>query len=395
MPTSSSSFDLKRVVRPNILKLEPYRCARDDYSQGTLLDANENSYGPAYSAESKDNNELQLHRYPDPLGREVKQKLLKLRPGVSGTENMFLGVGSDEVIDLLVRIVCRPGQDSILITPPTYGMYKVVANINDVNVVKVPLIVENNKDIFQLDVDATISAATSDPTIRIIWLCSPGNPTGTYLRESDVRKVLDSSFQGLVVVDEAYVDFVQEDRGQSYSRLVAEYPQLFVMQTMSKSFGLAGIRLGVGIGSPELIYYLNNAKAPYNVSSLTMDVANKALSDQGVESMRNIVATLQGQRDSYLIPELLKLPYMGAVLGGNDGNFVLCRFVVDGMPSNVIAKSLYTEMAENQGLVVRYRGGDYGCEGCLRITVGTAEENQQVIKTMGNWLRSFHYDKRK
>ncbi|KAJ1832125.1 histidinol-phosphate transaminase [Coemansia sp. RSA 2711] len=391
-----SSFDLKRVLRPNILKLEPYRCARDDYSEGILLDANENSYGPAYQVEISEGadgrEELRasscpdsLHRYPDPLGREVKQRILKLRPSIPSTDNVFLGVGSDEVIDMIVRITCTPGKDSILITPPTYGMYKVVASINDVNVVKVPLIVEEGA--FQLDVDAVIQAAVSDPTVKVIWLCSPGNPTGTYLREEDVRRVLDSPFQGLVVMDEAYVDFVRADRGQSYVHLVPEYPGLFVMQTMSKSFGLAGIRLGVGIGSRELVAYLNNAKAPYNVSTLSLGVAKSALSDDGVQKMRSVIRRIQNQRDEYLIPELLRLPHVSAILGGNDANFVVCRLAdSDGKPSNAIAKSVYSEMAQNRGLVVRYRGSDYGCEGCLRITVGTAEENRVVIDTLRSLL---------
>ncbi|KAI8319241.1 histidinol-phosphate aminotransferase [Martensiomyces pterosporus] len=394
----ASSFDIKRLLRPNILKLEPYRCARDDYSEGILLDANENSYGPAFQAKitkaangqsalniESQPDHLQLHRYPDPLGRDVKQKILRLRPSVPSVGNVFLGVGSDEVIDLLVRITCQPGRDAILITPPTYGMYKVVANINDVGVVKVPLITEGGA--FQLDVDAVIGAAVSNPAVKIIWLCSPGNPTGTFLKEEDVRKVLDSAFEGLVVMDEAYVDFVKPEKGESYAKLVAEYPNLFVMQTMSKSFGLAGIRLGVGIGSQELIYYLNNAKAPYNVSTLSLDVAREALADASVQKMRGVVASLRQQRDEYLIPELRKLPHVGAILGGNDANFVLCQLVdSNGSTSNDIAKSLYTEMAENRGLVVRYRGSDHGCEGCLRITVGTVEENKAVIATMRTLL---------
>ncbi|KAJ1961027.1 histidinol-phosphate transaminase [Dipsacomyces acuminosporus] len=387
-----SSFDIKRLIRPNILKLEPYRCARDDYSEGILLDANENSFGPAFQVkvtESADGqrkldsqaDQLQLHRYPDPLGREVKKQILKLRPGVPGIDNVFLGVGSDEVIDMLVRIICQPGRDAVLITPPTYGMYKVVANINDIGVVKVPLITEGGA--FQLDVDAIIDAAVSNSSVKIVWLCSPGNPTGTYLREEDVRKVLDSAFGGLVVVDEAYVDFVKPEKGSSYARLIAEYPNLFVMQTMSKSFGLAGIRLGVGIGSQELVFYLNNAKAPYNVSTLSLNVAREALADEGVQKMRSVVSSLRQQRDEYLIPELMKLPHVGAILGGNDANFVVCQLVdSNGRASNEIAKGLYTEMAENRGLVVRYRGSDLGCEGCLRITVGTAEENKAVIGTM-------------
>ncbi|KAJ1800202.1 histidinol-phosphate transaminase [Coemansia sp. RSA 2399] len=396
----SHSFDAKRVVRPNIRNLVPYRCARDDYSEGILLDANENSYGPVFQVsitESKDGNgklqiesqadAQQLHRYPDPFGREVKQRILKLRPSIPGIDNVFLGVGSDEVIDLLVRIICQPGKDAVMITPPTYGMYKVVASINDVDVVKVPLVVEGGS--FQLDVDAVIEAALGNPAIKIIWLCSPGNPTGTYLKEADVRKVLESGFGGVVVIDEAYVDFLRPDKGESYAKLVGEYPGLFVMQTMSKSFGLAGIRLGVGIGGSEIVGYLNNAKAPYSVSTLSLDVAKAALSDESVEKMWRVVASIADQRDSYLIPELKQLPHVGGIIGGNDANFVLCRFVdSEGAVSNKIAKELYEEMAENQGLVVRYRGSDYGCEGCLRITVGTIDENKIVIDTMRKLLNA-------
>ncbi|KAJ2762417.1 histidinol-phosphate transaminase [Coemansia nantahalensis] len=393
-----SSFELKRILRPNILALEPYRCARDDYSEGILLDANENSYGAAYRAEiaeasdggaapriSAGADEMSLHRYPDPLGREVKRRILELRPGVPSIDNVFLGVGSDEVIDLVVRITCRPGVDKILITPPTYGMYKVVASVNDVGVVKVPLVVDGGS--FQLDTEAVVEAAVADPAIKVIWLCSPGNPTGTRLREEDVRRVLDSPFAGLVVVDEAYVDFLRPERGGSCAALVTEYPGLVVMQTMSKSFGLAGIRLGVGIASRELVYYLNNTKAPYNVSTLSLRVAREALSDAGLQKMRQVTRCLAAQRDEYLIPELKRLPHVGAILGGNDANFVLCRFVDGaGSPSNEIAKGLYTEMAENRGLVVRFRGLDHGCEGCLRITVGTAAENATVVATLRSLL---------
>ncbi|KAJ1932285.1 histidinol-phosphate transaminase, partial [Linderina pennispora] len=238
-----------------------------------------------------------------------------------------------------------------------------------------------------LDVDATIEAAVGNPAIKIIWLCSPGNPTGTYLREADVRRILESAFSGLVVIDEAYVDFVEPSKGGSYARLVAEYPNVFVMQTMSKSFGLAGIRLGVGIGCADMVYYLNNAKAPYNVSTLSLDVAKQALSDGNVQKMLAVVGSLRQQRDQYLIPELRKLPHFGQILGGNDANFVLCRFVdSSGVASNEIAKGVYAEMAENRGCVVRYRGSDLGCAGCLRITVGTEEENRTVIATMRDLL---------
>ncbi|KAJ2702953.1 histidinol-phosphate transaminase [Coemansia sp. IMI 203386] len=388
-----STFDIKRVIRPNILKLEPYRCARDDYSEGILLDANENSFGPVHQARITQDaagaasiagqaDHQQLHRYPDPMGRRVKQRVLQLRPSVPSVDNVFLGVGSDEVIDLLVRITCQPGRDSILVTPPTYGMYKVVASINDVGVVKVPLVVEGERT-FQLDVDAVIERAVGDETIKLVWLCSPGNPTGTRLDEADVRRVLESGYRGLVVIDEAYVDFMKPSRGESFAKLVGEYPNVFVMQTMSKSFGLAGIRMGIGMGSAELVQYLNNTKAPYSLSTLALDVAHDALSADGVSKMRQVAASLCAQRDEFLIPQLQALPHVGEIVGGNDANFVLCRFVDEnGCASNGIAKRLYTEMAENRGLVVRYRGGDHGCEGCLRITVGTPDENRVVIATM-------------
>ncbi|KAJ1670392.1 histidinol-phosphate transaminase [Coemansia sp. RSA 1836] len=398
MPDSSTpaaSFDITRVVRPNILRLEPYRCARDDFSSGLLLDANENSYGPAYQAcveqeggqmhVSPQADRLQLHRYPDPQGLRVKQRVLALRPGVDGVDNVFLGVGSDEIIDLVVRITCQPGRDKILITPPTYGMYRVVASINDVGVAKVPLLVDGGA--FQLDVDGVIAAAAADPTIKVIWLCSPGNPTGTALRQADVRRVLGSGFGGVVVVDEAYVDFAREEHGGSCAALVAAHPALLVMQTLSKSFGLAGIRLGVGIGGRELVSYLNRAKAPYNVSTLALDVAETALSDDGIRRMRRVAGCLRAQRDDYLIPELLRLPRVAAVLGGNDANFVLCRLAdADGRASNDVARHVYTEMALHRGLVVRFRGTDYGCDGCLRITVGTPAENRQVVATMRSVL---------
>ncbi|KAJ1921336.1 histidinol-phosphate transaminase [Mycoemilia scoparia] len=384
MPTKS--FDLEAIVRPNIWGLDPYRCARDDYSDGILLDANENSYGPV-SLTSPEQSRLQLHRYPDPLGRPVKERLLKLRPGVKSIDQIFLGVGSDEVIDLLVRVLCNPGIDEILITPPTYGMYKVVAAINDIGVVKVPLDVENGR--FQLQTDQILDTLKEHPNVKIIWLCSPGNPTATRLKQEDVEKILNSSFKGIVVVDEAYIDFSSSKEDLSLAPLINSYPNLMVMQTLSKSFGLAGIRLGVGFADSQLISVLNKAKAPYNLSSLALDAALNALSDKSIQTMKATTAHLVRQRDEYLVPELLKLPLIGGIVGQSEANFVLARFVdKDNKPNDALAHKIYLEMAENRGLVVRYRGTELGCDACLRITVGTEDENKQLLKTLRTLLEA-------
>jgi histidinol-phosphate aminotransferase len=284
-------FDLKKVIRPNILALQPYRCARDDYSAGILLDANENAYGPSLSEFRAGD----LNRYPDPLHPEIKERIVSLR-NIPSIHNVFLGVGSDEVIDLLIRIACVPGKDKILITPPTYGMYSVCAQINDVGVVKVNLNVENGA--FQLETDAVNEALKADPSIKITFLCSPGNPTSTCLSHDSIRAVLENpDYNGLVVVDEAYIDFVDQTKNPSVSTWISKYPNLVVMHTLSKSFGLAGIRMGLGIANADIIQILNNTKAPYNISTLTAEVALDALSDKGLQTMYSNIADLKKQRD--------------------------------------------------------------------------------------------------
>lgn len=415
-------FALEKLIRPNILSLQPYRCARDDYQSGILLDANENSLGhclpsnsviphdsgcsspssskgnTAYTpvAMTEQEDSLSLNRYPDPGLFGIKGAIAKLRD-VPNDGFVFLGVGSDEILDLVQRICCRPGKDKILICPPTYGMYSVCAAVNDVEVVQVPLITENGR--FSLDVEAVNARLGSDPDIKIAFFCSPGNPTGTLISIADVRKVLDNAaFGGLVVVDEAYIDFAEQekamgkrsaDQAVSCVSLVAEYENIMVTQTLSKAFGLAAIRLGIALAQPALIQIMNNTKAPYNISAPTAHLASLALSPAGTTTMKRNVQTLIRNRD-VLLADLQRLPGCGKILGANEANFVLVQ-VLDRAtrtkPCNDTAQMVYKRMAEEKGLVVRNRSKDAGCSGCLRITVGTTEENARCIELMTQLLQ--------
>ncbi|OLY81720.1 Histidinol-phosphate aminotransferase [Smittium mucronatum] len=378
-------FALEKIVRPNILALKPYRSARDDYNSGLLLDANENNFGPvslmgdSLVVKSED-NPLSMHRYPDPFGIKVKEQFIKFRAAVPSIDNVFVGVGSDEVIDLVVRIFCSPGVDQILITPPTYGMYKVTSQINDVSVVSIPLTLDDSK--FQLQTDMVLEELKRNPLIKVIWLCSPGNPTGSILKMTDIRKILDSGYNGIVVVDEAYIDFCT-DQNTSAVPLINEYPNVLVMQTLSKSFGLAGVRIGFAISHKDIIQLMNNVKAPYNVNSLSQNAAYEALSSASIQSMKRVVKEIIYQRDNFLIPGLLKLPRVKKILGTNDANFVLVQFCNPlGEPDNDLAINIYKTLADDFDVVVRFRGSEPGCLGCLRITVGLSQENSLVISTL-------------
>ncbi|KAF7726670.1 histidinol-phosphate transaminase [Apophysomyces ossiformis] len=367
-------FDLTKVIRPNILALTPYRCARDDYSEGILLDANENAFGPSLAVAPPAGD---LHRYPDPYQIRIKERLIKLRE-LQSVQQVFLGVGSDEVIDLVIRVACVPGKDKILITPPTYGMYSVCAQINDVAVVKSNLNVENGA--FQLRTDDIFAALKANPEVKVVFLCSPGNPTGTCLSHESIRAVLESDYSGLVVVDEAYVDFVDREEG-SVAKWVEKYPNLIVMQTLSKSFGLAGIRLGIAISHPDIIQILNNTKAPYNIGTPSAQLAENSLSEEGVAVMRDYRARLIQQR-SELMQKLQNFPVqgIGRILGANDANFILVQILdKENKPCNERSQRVYKELAESLGVVVRFRGKEYGCDGCVRITVGTEEENKVLL----------------
>ncbi|KAK7204196.1 histidinol-phosphate aminotransferase [Myxozyma melibiosi] len=399
---TSPAFDLKAITRPNIYSLEPYRCARDDYKTGVLLDANENAYGPSLKIEEMnldDNAVLSakllagLNRYPDPHQEDVKQLLCNLRnepskddPSVVPLtpENLYVGVGSDECIDTVIRCFCAPGREKMLTCPPTYGMYGVSANVNDVEVVKVDLDLATPG--FPVRTDAVCEALTNDPSIHVVYLCSPGNPTASLVDPAAVKKILElPSWNGIVVVDEAYIDFSAP--GSSLAPWVTKYDNLIVMQTVSKAFGMAGIRLGVSYTSAPIARILNAVKAPYNISSVTSELALLALSPESIANMRVKLAAIIEQRDR-LLTELPKIPGVGKFIGGNDSNFLLVQILdkPGGEPSSAVANKVYETLAQNKGVVIRFRGKEPGCVGALRITVGTKEENDVLLEKMAETL---------
>ncbi len=354
MKPSITQFELEKLVRPNILELTPYRCARDDYEEGILLDANENALGA--NIDDPDS----LHRYPDPHQQKLRKALAAFR-GVS-TENVFVGNGSDEAIDLLIRIFCRPVVDHIIITPPTYGMYKVAASIQDCGITSVPLTPD-----FDLE-PAHILEQASEKS-KLLFLCSPNNPTANELSLEKIETLI-HSYPGIVVLDEAYIDFSTR---KSLSGRIAEFPNLVILQTLSKSFGLAGLRLGIAIASTEIIRLMMSVKAPYNINKLTLQAAEKAVDN--TELMQKHVSELLEERKR-LRSALTNIPSVEKVFP-SDANFLLVR-VPDAL-------SVYGRLAE-QGIIVRYRGDQIHCENCLRITVGTRLENDLLINQLTSLL---------
>jgi len=346
----SKEFDLKSLIRPNILNLQPYRSARDDFDSGILLDANENSFGAPFE------NQSELHRYPMPYQEKLRSLIADFRGIDAG--NVFVGVGSDEAIDLLFRIFCEPGKDRVLITPPTYGMYKVSAAINNVEVEKVLLTPD-----FQLQVDETLAAVSGQT--KLIFLCSPNNPTGNSLNPNDILSIVEG-FDGIVVLDEAYIDFSENE---SLAQKVKQYPNLVILQTMSKAFGLAGIRLGIAIASPEIIDYMMKVKAPYNVNKLTSEAAIRGYSN--IKSMKKNVSEILSER-SRIIKALTTIKAVENVFP-TDANFLI--FKVEN------ASDVYKRLAE-EGVIVRFRGNEPHCENCLRLTVGTPDENDQFLTAL-------------
>lgn len=348
------SFNLDNLVRPNIKNLVPYSSARDEFkgSASVYLDANENAYGSPLTK--------WYNRYPDPLQLQVKSKLSEVK-GVP-MENIFLGNGSDECIDILIRAFCEPGKDNIIICPPTYGMYEVSANINDVLIKKVPLTPE-----FQLDLPA-IEEAVDDNT-KIIFLCSPNNPTGNSLDRDDLEIIL-NNYWGIVALDEAYINF---SRFRSFTQELADYPQLVVMQTLSKAWGLAALRLGLAFASEEIIGVMNKIKPPYNINQASQDLALKALEEVGM--VNDMIREIVSQR-AILEKELAKLPVVKRIYP-SDANFLLVQ-VTD-------AKGIYNYLL-GKGVVVRDRSSVTLCEGCLRITVGTEAENKALLAYLQSYL---------
>lgn len=335
--------DLNELIRANVLKMKPYSSARNEYKgEATVfLDANENPFDLAYN------------RYPDPLQWAVKKELAKLK-GVR-EEQIFLGNGSDEPIDLLIRAFCDPGKDAITSITPSYGMYEVSAEVNDVEFRKVPLTAG-----FELDAAEVIRVAGNDS--KLIYLCSPNNPTGNDLSRAEMLKIVEG-FDGLVIVDEAYIDF---SAAPSCLTFLSRYPNLVVLQTFSKAWGAAAMRLGMAFASPEIIAVLNKIKYPYNINQLTQEYALKLLS-QEKEMKEQLARILDGR--ALLEREMRELPCVKKIYP-SDANFILARFVD--------ANYIYNRLVE-KGIIVRNRTNILLCEGCLRITVGTEEENRILL----------------
>ena len=370
--------DIASLIRPNILSLKPYRCARDDYSSGVLLDANENCFGPPlpsghlqelHALLSRDGaskaGSIELERYPDPHQLDLKGKLASMRR--VSPECLCVGNGSDEILDLIMRVFCTPGTDNILTTPPTYGMYKTTACVCNVQVVEAPL-----NSSFQLDTDLILQKIT--PQTKLVFLTNPGNPSGNLLQRDDITALLKSSYKGMVVVDEAYIDFaLAENGGQGSScELIVEHPRVIVTQTLSKAWGLAGIRLGVAFCDKRVARVINNVKAPYNVNKVTSLIARSALDNQ--KRFHENVSMLIGQRR--IVAESLKgFDFVDEVFP-SDSNFLLFR-----LKSGVDAFAIYRTIAE-LGVVIRYRGNQHGCKNCLRCTIGNPEQNSAMLQAL-------------
>lgn len=339
-------MNLQQLVRKNVWNMKPYSSARDEFKgeASVFLDANENPLNDKYN------------RYPDPLQWSLKQKIAKVKN--IAPENIFLGNGSDEPIDLVIRIFCEPRIDNIVAVDPTYGMYQVCAEVNDVEYRKVLL-----NETFDLDAQKLLEK--TDRNTKLIFLCSPNNPTGNLLSREEIKKVLDS-FTGIVVVDEAYIDFASE---ATWLNDLDKYPNLIILQTFSKAWGLAAVRLGMAFASAEIIKLFNKVKYPYNVNILTQNFVGDELDK--LELRKQWIATLLEGRN-YLINELPKLPFVEKIYP-TDANFILVK-VED-------ANSLYKQLAD-KGVIVRNRNSVSLCAGCLRITVGTDKENEMLIKTL-------------
>jgi histidinol-phosphate aminotransferase len=341
-------MEIKDLIRENIKSLEAYSSARDEFkamsSEFVFIDANENPFDTG------------LNRYPDPQQTLVKEALSKLK-GIS-EEQILLGNGSDEVLDLIFRVFCEPRVDNVIVLPPTYGMYEVLANTNAIELVKIPL-VEN----FQPNVKEIIKG--QDAKTKLLFLCSPNNPTANSFDANKIETLI-KEFNGIVVIDEAYIDFSIED---SWLCRLDEFPNLIVTQTLSKAYGLASIRLGICYASKEIISILNKIKPPYNVNQLTQDVALQSLFNQ--EKVKNEIAIIISERNQ-LIRDLQNVEIVEKVYP-SDANFLLVQVDDATLRYNQLVKL---------GIIARNRTTQILCDNCLRFTVGTPDENKKLINTL-------------
>ena len=339
-------FNLKNIVRQNILSLKPYSCARDEFNgkTGVFLDANENPYGI-------------LNRYPDPYQKELKQKLASFKN--TSVDTVFIGNGSDEIIDLAFRIFCDPGEDRALIFTPTYGMYEVSADINDIELIKIPLTED-----FQINI-RSLGNYLIDSKLKLIFICSPNNPTGNSFNKKDIEYILDN-FNGIVIIDEAYIDFSPLE---SWIKSLEKNPNLIVTQTFSKAWGLAAARVGIAYANKEVIRLFNNVKPPYNVSEINQKAAINALSCW-IEFERNKQIILS---EKVKLEEALNQIKQVKKVYPSDANF----FLVEVSNANIIYQDLL-----NQKIVTRNRNNIIN--NCIRISVGTPFENTQLLNALRN-----------
>lgn len=342
-----SGFKLNNLLRENIKSIKAYSSARDEYvsngSEMIFLDANENPY------------ENGVNRYPDPLQRSLKEELSKIK-GIP-SDQILLGNGSDEVLDLIYRAFCEPHKDRVITLPPTYGMYQVLADLNAIETEQIPL-----TDDFLIDIKAVLNNLEDQ---KLLFVCSPNNPSGNLLQEEGIEAIL-NNFKGIVVVDEAYIDFTDAN---SWIQRLDEYPNLIITQTLSKAYGMAGIRLGMLFASKEIVSVLNKIKPPYNVNELTQERALERVlaNDQVLVEVQSII-----ENRTALIEALKEVAFVEHIFP-SDANFVLAR--VDD------ATKRYNQLLE-KGIVVRNRSTQLHCENSLRFTVGTTEENKELIRVL-------------
>jgi histidinol-phosphate aminotransferase len=338
--------DLNKIVRENVIRLTPYSCARDEFkgSSGIFMDANENPYGS-------------LNRYPDPYQKKLKAAISRIK-GIE-EEKIFLGNGSDEIIDLCFRIFCNPGSDKALTFTPTYGMYEVSASVNDVQVIKIPL-----NENFQIDIRKT-EKHFSDKNLKLIFICSPNNPTSNSMNLQDVEHIL-SHFNGIVVIDEAYIDFSEKP---SFMKLIGIHPNLVLMQTFSKALGLAAARVGMAFSDPDIIRYFNKLKPPYNISTINQNAALRKLARQ--DEYKKQVQIIKEERGR--LSSILKKMRITENVYPSDANFLLVK-VKD-------ANYIYNKLIE-KCIIVRNRSSVI--ENCIRITVGKPDENKKLVNALNS-----------